>query len=114
VASTTTAATIQAVKERRGVDSVGVVPGASGSLNVLAQVSAAFGEANASSAFPIARTEGNRAAGSQLAARSMMRSKPSGKSRRSSPAGGRLPVPMSLKIFVTSSPGNAGRPVTHS
>jgi hypothetical protein len=113
-ASSARAAAIQRPTERRGPGSAGITSGASPSLKVLAHVRAAFGEANASSAWPIARTDGNRAAGSRLVARSMICWKPSGRSRRSSPAGVRLPFKMSPKIFVTQSLlENAGRPVTH-
>ena len=42
---------------RRGDERRGRGAGASRSLKLLDQVSAAFGDANASSAFPIARTE---------------------------------------------------------
>src|SRR6187551_2667146 len=56
----------------RGGGSGGITAAISRSSNVLAQVSAAFGDANGSNAFPIARTDGNRAAGSRLVARSMI------------------------------------------
>ena len=99
--------------KERGAGSAGIT--AETSLKVLVQVRAPFGEANASSASPIARTDGNRAAGSRLVARSMMRWKSSGKSARRSPAGVRRPFKMSPKIFVISSPRwNGGLPVTHS
>ena len=57
-ASATAAATSQPVQKRRRDGSARITPDASPSSNVLAQVSAAFGDANASRSFPIARTEG--------------------------------------------------------
>jgi hypothetical protein len=67
--SAVTTARIQRAYARRGFGRAGITSETSPSSNVRAQVRAPFGDANASNAFPSARTDGNRAAGSRLVAR---------------------------------------------
>ena len=65
-ASAAIPATIHLAHERRRIGAAGITSDSSSSSNARAQVNTAFGEANASSSFPIARTDGNRAAGLRL------------------------------------------------